>query len=62
VLPLLWSLVIDKLFKDLDRQGFEMIGFSNDLVIMERGNNDPVLSWMVQTGRSEHQPRKNYCH
>jgi retron-type reverse transcriptase len=31
--PLLWSLVIDKLLNDLDRQGFEVIGIADDLVI-----------------------------
>jgi Reverse transcriptase (RNA-dependent DNA polymerase) len=38
--PLLWSLVIDKLLNDLDRQGFEVIGFADDLVITVRGNNE----------------------
>jgi retron-type reverse transcriptase len=41
--PLLWSLVIDKLLNDLDRQGFEVIGFADDLVITVRGNNDSIL-------------------
>jgi retron-type reverse transcriptase len=42
--PLLWSLVIDELLNDLHRQGYEVIGFADDLVITVRGNNDSILS------------------
>jgi retron-type reverse transcriptase len=47
--PLLWSLVIDKLFNDLDRQGYEVFGFADDLVITVRRNNDSILSERMQS-------------
>jgi Reverse transcriptase (RNA-dependent DNA polymerase) len=50
---LLWSLVIDKLLNDLNRQGFEVIGFADDLKLHHR---------VVETERFKHQPRKNNCH
>jgi hypothetical protein len=31
---LLWPLVIDKLITDLDSQGYEVLGFANEIVIM----------------------------
>jgi Reverse transcriptase (RNA-dependent DNA polymerase) len=50
--PLLWSLVIDELLNDLDRQGYEVIGFADDLVITVRGNNDSILSEIMQSALS----------
>jgi Reverse transcriptase (RNA-dependent DNA polymerase) len=51
--PLLWSLmVIDELLNDLDRQGYEVIGFADDLVITVRGNNDSILSERMQSALS----------
>jgi retron-type reverse transcriptase len=47
--PLLWSLVIVKILNDLDRQGFEVIEFADDLVITVRGNNDSILSERMQS-------------
>jgi hypothetical protein len=48
--------VFDKLLNDLDRQGFEVIGFADDLVITVRSNNDSILSerigWCKQSGLS----------
>jgi Reverse transcriptase (RNA-dependent DNA polymerase) len=43
-LPLLWSLVIDELLTELTEQGYEVIGFVDDLVIMIRGNDDSIQS------------------
>jgi hypothetical protein len=39
----LWSLVIDELFNELTEQGYEVIGFADDLVIMIRGNDDSTV-------------------
>jgi retron-type reverse transcriptase len=47
--PLLWSLVIDKLLNNQDQQGFEVIGFADDLVITVRGNNDSIPSERMQS-------------
>jgi retron-type reverse transcriptase len=47
--PLLWSFVIDKLLNDLDRQGFEVIGFADDLVITVRRTNSSILSERMQS-------------
>jgi Reverse transcriptase (RNA-dependent DNA polymerase) len=44
LLPLLWSLVIDELLTELTEQGYEVIGFADDLVIMIRGNDDSIQS------------------
>jgi Reverse transcriptase (RNA-dependent DNA polymerase) len=52
VTPLLWSLVVDKLLNDLDRQEYEVIGFADDLVIAVRGNNDSILSERMQSALS----------
>jgi retron-type reverse transcriptase len=45
--PLLWA--VDKLLNNLDRQGFEVIGFADDLVTTVRGNNDSILSERMQS-------------
>jgi Reverse transcriptase (RNA-dependent DNA polymerase) len=49
VLPLLWSLVIDELLTELAEQGYEVIGFADDLVIMIRENDDSILSNRLQS-------------
>jgi Reverse transcriptase (RNA-dependent DNA polymerase) len=50
LLPLLWSPGIDNLLNDLDRQGFEVIGFADVLVItLKRRNNDSILSEKMQS-------------
>jgi retron-type reverse transcriptase len=54
--PLLWSLVIDELLSVLDRPGFEVIGFADDLVITVRGNNDSILSERMQSALSAKVP------
>jgi hypothetical protein len=36
----------------LDSQGYEVFGFSDDIVIMVRGRVDSVLSVRMQTGQS----------
>lgn len=46
--PLLWSLVIDKLLTNLENQGYEVIGFADDLVIIVRGKVDSILSDRLQ--------------
>jgi retron-type reverse transcriptase len=47
--PLLWSLVIDELLTELTEQGYKVIGFADDLVIMIRGNDDSILSNRLQS-------------
>ena len=47
--PLLWSLVIDELLTELTDQGYEVIGFADDLVIMVRGYVDSILSNRLQS-------------
>jgi ribonuclease HI len=47
--PLLWCLVVDGLLLSLEQQGFETIGFADDLVIMVRGKDDRTISRRLQT-------------
>ncbi|XP_062714697.1 uncharacterized protein LOC134291220 [Aedes albopictus] len=47
--PLLWSLVVDDLLKQLEAQGFEIIGFADDIVIVVRGKYDHIFSNRMQT-------------
>ena len=47
--PLLWSLVIDSLLVELDREGFETVGYTDDIVILARGKFDSVISERMQT-------------
>jgi Reverse transcriptase (RNA-dependent DNA polymerase) len=47
--PLLSSLVINELLTELTVQGYEVIGFADDLVIMIRGNGDSILSNCLQS-------------
>jgi hypothetical protein len=47
--PLLWCLVVDGLLTSLEQQGFETIGFADDLVIMVRGKDDKTISRRLQT-------------
>jgi Reverse transcriptase (RNA-dependent DNA polymerase) len=42
-------LVINELLTELTKQGFEVIGFADDLVIMIRGNDDSILSNRLQS-------------
>jgi hypothetical protein len=49
LLPLLWSLVINKLLTDLDSQVYELFGFM-EIVILVRGKVDSVLLKRMQTG------------
>jgi hypothetical protein len=41
---LLWSLVIDILLTNINNQGYEVIGFVDDLVIMVRGKDQSLIS------------------
>jgi hypothetical protein len=54
--PLLRSLVIDKLPRDLDSQGYEVFGFADDIAIMFRDKVESVLSERMQTGKTEEIP------
>lgn len=47
--PLLWSLVVDELLTSLESQGFEVIGFADDIVIIVRGKYDSVIASRMQT-------------
>lgn len=47
--PLLWSLVVDALLNKLIENGFEVIGFADDVVIICRGKFDHTLSERMQT-------------
>jgi Reverse transcriptase (RNA-dependent DNA polymerase) len=42
-------MVIDELLTELTEQGYEVIGFADDLVIMIRGNDDSILSNRLQS-------------
>jgi ribonuclease HI len=46
--PLMWSLVIDDLLQILENQGFEVVGFADDLVIIVRGKHDETISDRMQ--------------
>lgn len=46
--PLLWSLVVDDLLNKLTDDGFEVIGFADDLVILVRGKFDLTISERMQ--------------
>jgi hypothetical protein len=46
--PLLWSLVIDSLLWELDKLGYEVLGFADDLVVMVRGKDDKTISNRLQ--------------
>ena len=46
--PLLWSLVVDDLLKNLTAKGFEVIGFADDVVILVRGKYDHIISNRMQ--------------
>lgn len=46
--PLLWSLVVDELLTNLESQGFEIIGFADDIVIIVRGKYDSVITNRMQ--------------
>ena len=46
--PLLWSLIVDDLLKNLTAQGFEIIGFADDIVIIVRGKYDSTIANRMQ--------------
>ena len=46
--PLLWSLVVDELLQKLTEQGFEVVGFADDVVILVRGKFDSTISNRMQ--------------
>lgn len=46
--PLLWSLVVDDLLTKLESQGFEVIGFADDIVIIIRGKYDDIITNRMQ--------------
>ncbi|XP_055632100.1 uncharacterized protein LOC129771961 [Toxorhynchites rutilus septentrionalis] len=46
--PLLWSLVVDNLLALLERIGFEIIGFADDVVIVVRGKYEHVIRYRLQ--------------
>jgi len=47
--PLLWSIVMDKLMKILSENGFEVIGYADDLTVMVRGKDEGTLLSRLQT-------------
>lgn len=47
--PLLWSLVVDELLRNLIDQGFEVIGYADDVAILVRGKFDNTISDRLQT-------------
>lgn len=46
--PLMWSLVVDGLLQMLDTEGFEVVGYADDLVIIVRGKDDQTISERMQ--------------
>ncbi|CAA9998748.1 unnamed protein product [Nesidiocoris tenuis] len=48
--PLLWLLVADGLLTLLVEQGFEVVGYADDLAVIIRGRFDSTLSERVQVG------------
>lgn len=46
--PLLWSLVVDTLLNTLGENGFEVIGFADDVVIICRGKFDNIITERMQ--------------
>jgi Reverse transcriptase (RNA-dependent DNA polymerase) len=46
--PRLWSLVIDNRLIELEQQGYEVLGFADDLVIIVRGKVDSLISVRLQ--------------
>ena len=50
--PLLWSLVVDELLHILSNNGFKVIGYADDLVIIVTGKFDSSLSERMNTGLS----------
>ena len=46
---MVWSLVIDSLLVELDREGFEVVGYADDIAILVRGKFDSVISDRMQT-------------
>ena len=46
--PLLWSLVVDQLLRNLTELGFEVVGFADDVVILVRGKFDSTVSERMQ--------------
>lgn len=46
--PLLWSLVIDDLLWELTNQGYEVIGYADDLAVVVRGMDDGTISDRLQ--------------
>lgn len=47
--PLLSSLVIDELLRNLTDQGFEVIGYADDVVTVVREKNNNTISDRLQT-------------
>lgn len=46
--PLLWSLVMDELLQELNDNGFEVIGYADDVAVMVRGWDDSTISSRMQ--------------
>ena len=46
--PLLWSLVVDELLTQLESQGYEVIGFADDIVVIVRGKYEHVIKDRLQ--------------
>lgn len=46
--PLLWSLVVDELLDSLERRGFEVVGYADDVVIIVRGKFEDVIFERMQ--------------
>lgn len=46
--PLLWSIVVNDLLEKLGAEGFEVIGFADDIVIIVRGKFDDTISSRMQ--------------
>ncbi|KAI5754342.1 hypothetical protein M8J77_007902 [Diaphorina citri] len=46
--PLLWSMVVDELLNLLTSNGYEVIGYADDIVIIIRGKYEEVISDLMQ--------------
>lgn len=47
--PLLWSLVVDDILNKLTEQGFEVIGFADDVAIIVRGKFEHTITDLMQS-------------
>lgn len=57
--PLLWSLVVDELLDSLERRGFEVVGYADDVVIIVRGKFESVIVERMQSALNH---TFSWCH